>query len=85
MATVKRVNESGIKALKEWITATALPDHCSVDSPALDAWCNEAEESANSGIGMGAYVEMSQHHSISGYPEIFCILESGMYEQDIEE
>ena len=83
MPTVKQINETGIRALKSWIEATALPDHCHTDSRNLDAWCCEAEQSM--GNGNPPMVEMNRLHTISGVPETFTIPPAGVYEQDIDE
>ena len=74
MTTSKRINEAGIKALKTWIETTSLPDHSSTDARALDAWCNEAEESM--GNGNPPMVEMSHLHTVSGATETFTVPEN---------
>ena len=76
----KRVNEVGMKALKKWIEATALEDHCHTDQNNLEAWAEEAEESM--GNGNPPMVEMSKLHTQSGVPETFTIPEDGIYSQD---
>ena len=83
MTNTKRINETGIKALKSWIEATALPDHCHTDASNLNSWCDEAEESM--GNGNPPMVEMSKLHTISGVPETFTVPANGVYEQEIEE
>lgn len=83
MSTVKRVNDRGIRALKSWIEATSMPDHCHTDAENLDAWCREAEESM--GNGNPPMVEMSDLDTISGRPETFTIPADGIYEQDTDD
>jgi hypothetical protein len=83
MTTVKRVNDKGIQALKSWIEATSMPDHCHTDPVELEAWCREAEESM--GNGNPPMVEMSDLHTISGRPETFTIPADGIYEQETDD
>lgn len=83
MLTISRVNETGVQALKRWIEATSMPDHCHTDAGNLEAWCQEAEESM--GNGNPPMVEMSKLHTKSGVPETFTIPASGIYTEEVEE
>lgn len=83
MATIKHVNETGIKHLKAWILETANEDHAHVDSDNLDAWCCEAEESM--GNGNPPMVEMTGIATLSGNPETFIVPAGGIDEQDIDD
>lgn len=82
MSTDRRVNETGIAAIKRWIEETSLPDHCHTDARNLDAWCREAEESM--GNGNPPMVEMSKLHTISGAPETFVVPTNGIYEVEVD-
>lgn len=82
-ATVKRINEKGIAALKKWILETANDDHQCVDANNMNAWCCEAEESMAN--GNPPMVEMTAIATKSGVPETFTVPAFGIYEQEIEE
>lgn len=83
MTTDHRVNDTGVAALKRWIEATSLPDHCPTNQGNLEAWCQEAEESM--GNGNPPMVEMNKLHTISGVPETFVIPEDGIYAVELDE
>ena len=77
---ITRVNEQGIQYLKAWILATSKRDDagilCSLDQRAIDAWCQEIENSA--GIFDSPQAEMSSVHTASGNPEIFTMPDDGV-------
>ena len=79
---MKRINDIGMDALKAWIIATAKEDHCGVDQRNLEAWAQEAEDSAFT--GRDAYVEMSKFSTRSGNSEIFEIPDVGLTEHQDE-
>ncbi len=49
-ATIRLVNEKGLRHLAAWINATANDDHRHTDPQNLDAWASEAEESMGAGL-----------------------------------
>jgi hypothetical protein len=82
-ATIRRVNEKGLRHLANWINATANDDHRHTDPQNLDAWASEAEE--NMGAGNPPMVEMQAPATVSGVPETFIIPADGIYEADASE
>lgn len=82
-ATIRRVNEKGLRHLAAWINATANDDHRHTDPQNLDAWASEAEESM--GAGNPPMVEMQAPATLSGAPETFIIPADGIYEADASE
>ncbi len=82
-ATIRRVNEKGLRHLAAWINATANDDHRHTDPQNLDAWASEAEESM--GAGNPPMVEMQAPATLSGSAETFTIPADGIYEADADE
>lgn len=82
-ATIRRVNEKGLRHLANWINATANDDHRHTDQDNLDWWAREAEESMAN--GNPPTVEMQPPATKSGQWEEFTIPPDGIYEQEDDE
>jgi len=81
-ATIRRVNEKGLRHLANWINSTANDDHRHTDPDNLDWWAREADESM--AAGNPPVVEMQAPATLSGAPETFTIPPDGIYEQDAD-